>query len=739
MHTTILTVSTAAQFFAAGLAWSYGRRAERRGVWSFLTLALLLMGIRRTVSLVDSIRAEDASSGSFASEFVALAISGLMIVGVLRVGRLLPAALQALGAQSSLGQVLDNSLAEIYLFETSTLRFCYVNRGGRANLGYSIEELNDLSPVDLKPEFDEPTFREMISPLLTGKTERIEFETIHRRKDGSTYPVQIDLQPSRYDDRPVLMAVVLDVTKRRDALTALRNSEEHFRTVIENSSDAVSVFNEDGTIAYESPAVGRILGDDSPESVPRTWSMIHPGDAGAAAESLRQVFAEPDEGHRFVFRARHTDGSWRTIDAVASLRILNGHRQAVVNHRDVTEQEAARQRQEEVEARLLRSEKLETIGTLASGIAHDFNNLLTPILWSAELWSKSGDEETDGVKYARQVVGATTRARELVLQILTFSQDRDLKATAVDLSSVVNETIDLLENTAATSTKIEQQIEVGLNVWGDATQLHQVVMNLCTNALHSMGVRGTLTIELGKAVNSGTRSPITPQAVRLTVRDTGHGIDGNSASQIFEPFFTTKPAREGTGLGLAVVRGIVEDHDGTIEFESAVDEGTTFTVVLPLLDQLSTVEDDDPLDHVDVTRENGHVGRSVLLVEDEPSIRSLLAEVLHSDGFGVQTCADGQEALETFRAEPDRFDLLLTDQTMPGIQGVELVERIRTTHADLPVVLMTGYSDKSLVDRLAKCGVRIVLSKPFRPDELIQSVGAALDSKGIDKSSEQSR
>ncbi len=738
LHTTLLTISTAVQFVAASFAWRFGRRAERRGVWSFLTLALLLMGVRRLVALVGSIRAEDGSSGSLLSEFVALAISALMIVGVLRVGRDLPAALQALGAQSSLGQVLDNSLAEIYLFETSTLRFCYVNRGGRSNLGYSMEEMAGLSPIDLKPEFDEPTFRKMISLLLIGKRERIEFETVHQRKDGSTYPVQIDLQLSRYNDRPVVMAVVLDVTKRHEALSALRDSEEHFRTVIENSSDAVSVLDEDGTIAYESPAVGRILGYDVTENVGRTWNLIHPDDLDAVTEAVRQIFAEPDQRPHLTFRARHSDGSWRIIDAVASLRVLDGQRQAVVNHRDVTEQEATRRRQEEAEARLHRSQKLETIGTLAGGIAHDFNNLLTPILWSAELWNESGDEGTDGVRYAREVLSAAIRARELVRQILSFARDSDYEATAVDLSDIVSETIDLLTNTTPTSMNIEQRIEVGLTVLGNAAQLHQVVLNLCTNAQHAMGVDGTLSIELSTLAENEAHSLTTPHGVRLTVRDNGHGIDETFASRIFEPFFTTKSVDEGTGLGLAVVYGIVEDHGGTIEFESAAGEGATFTVLLPLLEELpSMLEHEVAVGLGDAARPNNRVGTTVLLVEDEPSIRSLLAETLRSNGWEVVTCSQGQEALETLRSEPHRFDLLLTDQTMPGVTGVELIESIQTTHADLPAVLMTGYSDTALVERLRKCDVRIVLAKPFQPDDLMRSVGDALDSKSIDKSQEQ--
>ncbi len=723
LHTILLAISTTAQFVAAGLAWSYGRRERRRRVWGVLALALFLMGLRRSVALVDSIRSSDASSSSYIAESLALIISLLMIAGIVRLGRLIPAALRALGAESSLGQVLGNSLTEIYIFETATLRFSYVNFGGLSNLGYTMEELEDLTPVALKPLFDEEVFLELLSPLLAGRTKRIEFETVHRRKDGSTYPVQIDLQLSQFGDREVVIAVVLDITKRIEAVRALRDSEEHFRTVIENSSDAVSVFNNDGTIAYESPAVVRNRGDDAAHFI---FDLVHPEDKEATAAAVRRIFVEPDRRHQFTFRAPHANGSWRTIDAVGSLRVFNGRPQAVVNQRDVTDQEDARRHQEEVEAKLREAQRMETIGTLAGGVAHDFNNLLTPILFYSRMWSESGKDGADGVEYAREVLGAAVRAQELVQQILTFAREGDHKAVAVDLSLVVGDAIGLIRSTMPTSIEIELRIEDGLMVAGNPSQLHQVVMNLCANAHDAMDRDGTLTVELGRIDNAAAGSLQPAASVRLVVRDTGHGVEQSGRERLFEPFYTTKPVDEGTGLGLAVVHGIVRDHGGTIEVESAVGQGASFTVVLPLVrGSVAPISDELP-QLSDVVEFQPRVGGTVLLVEDDQAIRSLLDRILQSHGFEVVARSNGHEAIEALRAEPDRFDLLLTDQTMPRMTGVELIEKMPTTCADLPVVLMTGYGDDGLVARLGKSGVTNVLEKPFAPDDLLRELAAAL-------------
>ena len=336
-----------------------------------------------------------------------------------------------------------------------------------------------------------------------------------------------------------------------------------------------------------------------------------------------------------------------------------------------------------LEAELFHAQKMEAIGTLAGGIAHDFNNILAAIVGNAEMAQMELPAAHPARRDMSEVLRAARRARELVLQILTFSRKQQPQRRPVRTAEVIDDVSCLLRATIPSTIEIVKDIgDPTLHVFGEPTQLHQVLMNLCTNAAHAIGDQHG-TIELRQAfVEIGGESlhgDLVPgRYVCLTVKDTGHGMDRATLARVFEPFFTTKTAGVGTGLGLAVVHGIVKSHDGTVLVESAPDRGTTFQLYFPLLacDAAS-----DAAETMDVPRGDGE---RVLFVDDEPTLTDVAQRMLERLGYRVVALASSTEALAAFRADPSAFDVVISDLTMPGLTGMQLAAELRRLRSGLP-------------------------------------------------------
>jgi CheY-like chemotaxis protein len=371
---------------------------------------------------------------------------------------------------------------------------------------------------------------------------------------------------------------------------------------------------------------------------------------------------------------------------------------------------------------------MEAIGTLAGGIAHDFNNILTGIFGNVELARLDLPPGHPVQLNLDNILGAAKRARDVVSQILTFSRRREQRASVIQLGPVIEEACKLLR--ASLPPSINIGIEVPANsppVLADPTQIHQLIINLCTNAVHALGAGGG-RVEIRHGVMeldaSQARAHGLPEAgkyARVSVSDTGQGMDEVTLKHIFEPFFTTKPPGQGTGLGLAVVHGIMQNHRGGIVVESQPGQGSTFHLFFPVVENtaLDAAIPPNPLP-------SGQ-GQRILLVDDEPEVARLSDRILQRQGYLVTTFTDPARALAAFRAEPRQFELLLTDFTMPGLTGLQLASAVREIRPDLPVILCTGYRANVDARDTSQAGIKEILGKPFDLQLLVETVHRVLN------------
>jgi PAS domain S-box-containing protein len=394
---------------------------------------------------------------------------------------------------------------------------------------------------------------------------------------------------------------------------------------------------------------------------------------------------------------------------------------------DITARKQAEQERLRLEDRLRRSQKMEAIGTLAGGIAHDFNNILAAIIGFTELATIGAQGNGEATANLAEVLKASFRARDLVRQILTFSRQTETEFGPIQIQLIVKEALKLLRASLPSTVQIRQDVASKGLILGDPTQLHQVVMNLCTNAYQAMHARGgVLEVSLSETLIGAAPPPdlkALPQGpcVRLRVRDSGPGIDPAIIHRIFDPYFSTKEKGKGTGLGLAVVHGIVKSHRGAIQVLSRLGEGATFDVYFPMVQTAAAAAEAAPKEAVVGGRER------ILFVDDEPSIELLGKQILGSLGYEVTTCGTAIAALELFRSGPSTFDLVITDMTMPLMTGDRMALEMMSLRPDLPVIICTGFNELLSEERVQAIGIRALLMKPFLKNEAATVIRQVLD------------
>jgi PAS domain S-box-containing protein len=518
---------------------------------------------------------------------------------------------------------------------------------------------------------------------------------------------------------------------------ALRKSEERYALAMDGANEGHFDWNlEQADASFLSPRAKQLSGRpaDAPVTTREAWmaSMdIHPEDLAPIDAAFREHLDGRSDRYHVEYRIRHLDGQWHWVQVRGRcIRDESGNvRRIVGSSMDISARKNAEAEKERLEAQLRQSQKMEAMGTLAGGIAHDFNNILGAILGYGELAHKAAPEGGAVRRYLDNVMHAGGRAKALVERILAFSRSGMGERGPVNVQAVVQETLELFAASLPPRIRLEQRLEAGdAAVGGDAIQLHQVAMNLCTNALQAMENGGVLEVALVLEVVGQERrlahGNLAPGAyVRLSVSDTGSGIPPHVLDRIFDPFFTTKGVGEGTGLGLSLVHGIVADLGGAIDVHTVVGRGTTFTIWLPRAGEAKapSAEDAASLPRGD--------GQAVMIVDDEKLLVALAEETLAELGYEPVGFSSSVAALEAFRDAPQRFDIVLTDETMPELVGTDLAREIRRLRPDIPIVLMSGYSGAQLHERASAIGIREVLRKPLQRKDIAECFGRVLGAK----------
>ena len=525
--------------------------------------------------------------------------------------------------------------------------------------------------------------------------------------------------------------VFANALENKKTRQALQQSEERLRIVFETFPDPVTIIQaEDGRCIDVNSAFTRVTGWTYDEVVGKTAADLDIWHDPPAREKMIADITEHGKVENLEAQFRLKDGRLITALMSATLIILRNRPHILTITRDISELKAAQQEREQLRTRLIQAQKMEAIGTLAGGIAHDFNNILGAIIGYAEM--ALYDTQKDSMEHynTEQVLKAGHRAKDLVKQILAFSRRSEQDKKIIFLTPIIKEVLKLLRASLPTTIEIRQNIEPNLDaIFADPTQIHQVMMNLCTNSAHAMGDKGgILEINLHNSnldTKAAARYPeLNPGPyVKLSVSDTGCGMDFATLQRIFDPYFTTKEQDKGTGMGLAVVHGIVKGHGGSIHVESAVAEGTRFDILFPVVKRQATSETEE-LKALPTGNE------TILCVDDEQSLIELGKNMLKKLGYRVEARTLPVEAIELFKAAPDTFDLVISDMTMPAMTGVSLAKKLMQIRPQIPVIICTGYSEQIDESRAKELGIRGFLMKPFTIRELSKTVRKVLDTTG---------
>jgi PAS domain S-box-containing protein len=641
---------------------------------------------------------------------------------------------QALRASEEQYRAIFNATDDALVLWDSSLRRVDVNAAYERLYGWRREEVIGQRGFEWRGVTREYAERrlDLVRRSLAGETCHVELESV--RSNGERFQADVRTIPFMHHGERHVLTIVHDVTERRRREEALRASEEQYRAIFNASFDGMIIRTLEGEIVDVNPALESMYGYGREELVGRTFGPII---SEKRAGSFRGYLAEVAAGRHFRTESHvpRKDGSRVHIEVLGSPVMYNGRPHVLSVVRDITARREAESRHRELEAQLRQAQKMEAIGHLTGGIAHDFNNILTGIMGYLTLASEREAAASDAklARHLQQAQHGATRARELIQQMLTFSRAQKGKPRAVDLAALTEDAVRLLGSSLPSSVELRTELEPGLPaVLIDPVQVEQILLNLCINARDAMDGAGTIRVGARLAA-AGGGAPCTSchqaadgRYVELTVADSGPGIPREVIERMFEPFFTTKEVGRGSGMGLATVHGIVHEHGGHIVVDTAPGAGATFRVLLPALEREAEAAAPEGGDAAPRKPLRQALEGRVLLVEDEKMVGEFMAELLGDWGLEVKVERNPLEAERWLAEDPARVDLVLTDQTMPGMTGLELARRAGALRPGLPVILYSGYAENLRPAELGRCGVRALLAKPVEPAPLFAALAEAL-------------
>jgi PAS domain S-box-containing protein len=641
-------------------------------------------------------------------------------------------------SETSYRAIFEAAEDAIFVHDWESGAIVDVNPKACETYGYTPAEMRRMRIGDVSANVPPYTDEEALARIGEAKLGRtVEFEWRRRNKDGSLHWDEVRLKSAVIGGHRRVLAFSREITERKLAEEALRASEEQYRTIFNASSDALILWDSRLRRVDVNPAYERMYGWTREESIGNAYE----------GRAVPHEYSEPRLA--LVRRALAGEMCYAELDAIrkngerfrAEIHTIpmnyRGQPHVLAIGRDITERRRAEEERAMLEAQLRQAQKMEAIGHLTGGVAHDFNNILTSVMGylalGTERAAQLGDAKLGG--YLAQVERAARRARDLIAQMLAFSRGQRSERVPASLAALGTDALNLLRSTLPATIELETVFEADApRVLIDAVQIEQVLLNLCLNARDAIGGTGRIRVAVRAvrdvaATCASCRGGVTGHFVELAVSDSGPGIAPAVLDRMFEPFFSTKDVGRGSGMGLAMVHGIVHQHGGHVLVHVQRGEGTTFRVLLPGVDAVSAGKG-DAVDGAGALSRRPQLHGRVLVVDDEQMVGEFMSDLLSGWGLDVTVERHPLQAESWFARDPSRVDVVVTDQTMPKLTGLELARRLRAVRADLPVILYTGYADEIAPTDIAATGVAALLRKPIEPAALFQHLQRHLRTAG---------
>lgn len=629
--------------------------------------------------------------------------------------------------------LVDHAPEAIAVYDYDQDRFVGANKNAEQLFGFSNQELLNSNPARFYASSQpdglpvDVSIKKHTERALAG--EALLFERIVHNAKGKDLHCEVRLVRLPSTDRQLLRVSYIDITQRKEAERLLLENQAHLQTLVQTIPDLIWLKDPDGVYLDCNAMFEKFFGAKKDDIIGKT-------DYDFVNRELAEFFRENDK--KAIINGRPSrneewitfadDGHRALLDTVKTPMFdATGQLIGVLGiGRDITSRKRAEEENAKLQIQLSQSQKMEAIGTLAGGIAHDFNNILSVIIGYTDLAMLGELSEN---KNLEQVLTAAKRAKELVMQILAFSRQSQVEPIPLKIQPIINEGLKMLRSSIPTTISITQDISPNCGlIIADPTQIHQILMNLCTNAYHAMeDGGGTLSVSLQTAfVDPDSQKELLDvragEYVLLTVKDTGTGIKPGILGKMFDPYFTTKERDKGTGMGLAIIHGIIKEYGGAIDVESYIGEGTVFKVYFPVAEMNIELDTTD-------TEKLPEGKEQILFIDDEEVLAEMGKEMLESLGYHVTVKWNSIEALTTFQNTPNKFDMVITDQTMPYMTGADLARRMLQIRPDIPIILCTGYSNLIDESSAKAMGIKEFVFKPLSRESLAKLIRNVLDKR----------